>query len=168
MKNGYTLLELLIVITLISIITVLGANSYSRLMLQLTQRAVSTQIETALNHARQAAIATKQDVYVVIRDDLQCVGVSFETNCDCSEKENCGINETPLNVLLRESKVTLGGLRLAKDKHIKFDGRLGLAAGNNGSFGLSTAIAEVRVIVSALGRSRLCLASGHLSGIQQC
>jgi prepilin-type N-terminal cleavage/methylation domain-containing protein len=167
-QYGYTLIELLIVITLIAILATLGTSSYSRLQLQLTQRAVSTQVETALNHARQTAISSKKDVYVVIRDDLQCIGVSFDTSCDCSARSNCNINEARLNVSLSDSKVTLSNVRLARDKHIKFDGRLGLAAGNNGSFGLSTVIAEVRVIVSALGRSRLCIADGHLSGIRQC
>ncbi|MBO1255322.1 prepilin-type N-terminal cleavage/methylation domain-containing protein [Alteromonas sp. 5E99-2] len=167
-RYGYTLIELMIVIAIMSILATKTFASYSSIQLKLSQRTTAYNIEDFLNQARNNAIQLKHDIYVSIQESDNCLGASASGPCDCSSEYSCLINSKNYRLILDNKQLSFNELTLAQSTYFKFEKHLGIAAGYNGSFALHSSLADVRVILSGLGRSRVCLDRGNMSGISSC
>ena len=167
-RYGYTLIELMVIISIVSILATSSFASYSSIQLKLSQRAEAYNIEDFLHQARNNAIQLKQDIYVSIQESDNCLGASTSAPCDCSSEFSCLVNNKDYTLILDNKQLNFNGLTLAQPTYFKFEKHLGIAAGYNGSFALHSSLANVRVILSGLGRSRICLDSGDISGISSC
>jgi prepilin-type N-terminal cleavage/methylation domain-containing protein len=68
-SQGFTLLELLVVVGLIGLLTMFAVPAFNALGQGQKLRSAAFQLNTALSLARQQAITTRQDVYVLFPDD---------------------------------------------------------------------------------------------------
>lgn len=167
-NSGYTLLEALIVIGIISVISSLSIASYSTIQRKLNHKAQSDHIENFLHHSRNQAITLGQDIYVSITPSGSCLGASVVENCDCSVSDSCQVDDQYLRITLDDKQFSITDLSLAQPNTLKFNAYLGISAGHNGSFTLDSGVAKTRLIVSALGRTRHCLTQGSISGFTSC
>ena len=168
LKPGFTLLELMLGIAIIAILLGIGMPSISRVVELISHRAHATDVESFLNLQRQAAVHGSKHVFVTIDTNANCIGASHTKICDCSSKNACQINNAEAVIAIDKNALALDDLSLAKKNHIRFSKRLGTAVGHNGSFGLRSKYFQTQFIVSALGRSRLCVSKGNISGLHTC
>lgn len=174
--SGATIIEVLIVLSILSILSGISSASYRNFAIKSELRSTVTTIENYLASIRQLAIFNKRDVYVSINKEARCLGASFETPCDCAEVKSCNTTDHGNIIVLNSSsdafdEITFDELSLAKSNYIKFQSKSGIAAGYNGSFTLkpiSLVNTKMKVVLSALGRTRVCASDGHLAGVLPC
>lgn len=173
-RSAFSLLELLLVVALLGILFTLGVPG----LLQLAQ---SSRLQGAgqatygiLQEARSQALAEQRDYFVVWQTagtestdtasttPVWCAAISQTPDCNCLTEE-CPTQGVPRRLQSHDYI----GVALAKAAFVGgpvtgFDGLRGLAEGRAGTVRYQltneadTPAAELRVIVSALGRVRLC------------
>lgn len=173
--HGFTLLELLVTLVILSIVLGAGVPMMLNLAKSMRLQGAAQDTYALLQYARTDALRTGEERFVVwdSEDGRWCAAVTNDQNCDCME-DDCSINGV-LRQIDSDDYTDIEAVPsfASGADSTRFDGMRGLAMGNNGHVGLklmdqNTTIAEVRVVVSALGRIRYCRQSGDVGDYPAC
>lgn len=160
-ESGFTLVELMIVVTIIGVIAALAAPSYQRTIEKNQLKQAVESLKADMQFARTEAIKRSADVYVSRENGNSgswCYGLSLD-DCDCeetntSESDYCSIK------IVSGSEFSATNLN-SSDADSKFSFRRGTIGANGVTFSTDHYVA--RVVFSSVGRVKLCTpASGTL------
>jgi len=163
--RGFTLVELLITLTVIALLTGVAAPAMARFMENARLYAATDQLSSELEQARNHAITYQQASYFSLQNTAGrwCFGWGTNRDCDCNAPATAsgcttGTGDSTHTHLFRSEDypgIRLG-LRGIDDTHrmLRFSPVRGTATA--GTITLSGTHGEQRVIVSPLGRVRRC------------
>lgn len=158
--HGLTLVEALVVLTIVALLASLAAAELSAWQQQTRLRATADLLAVQLRHAQSEAQRRQATLTVNVRSGPWgwCIGLREETPCDCTLPGDCTLDG--IERVQRHDDhpgVTLSsGLA---GQTLWLSPRRGTASAGNFTLSLSSGHA-VRVVVNGLGRVRLCLPPG--------
>lgn len=168
--KGFTLLELMVVLTILAIIVSVAFPSFQDIRDRNRARAAAESVFFYMQFARSESVKQDRNLFVRIQDGANwCLGISNATDCDCNTDASCQFG--PAGALAEQnlratdfSDITLS----ATQAEVAFDSRRGTipALPNEGVITIAGAggnAAEVRF--SSRGRIRLC---GDIRGYPAC
>lgn len=169
-SSGITLLELLISVSIITLVLTLGVPSVLAVQKSLQLKGAVEVSYFALQQARASAVATRNDVSVVFNPSpAWCIALSDQGLCDCSVYADCTIEGVEQKIEHSEFHlITLTDIRFGDDSVAVFDGVRGLAIGHAGSLVFSDGLNQVKLIVSNMGRLRICSLVGQTGAYPAC
>jgi len=174
-QPGLTLLELLVALVVLGVLLAVGVPSFSAMSDKSSLRGAARAIHMDLRLARSEAFKRGRPVSLSFRrvsDTDWCYGLAEgKSGCDCLA-DDCRIDgirrvrtsqDIGAGVLMQSLPAFFpGGV-----PRTSFDGMHGIAG--NGTIRLvSQAGVEARVVVSRLGRVRVCTANSSTYGLEQC
>ncbi|GAA6184186.1 MULTISPECIES: GspH/FimT family pseudopilin [Alteromonadaceae] len=170
LTRGLTILEVMVALTIIALLAAIGGPS---IIQTLRHQQLKASLQTSyflLQQAKSTAITQNKNITVQFKNgDNWCIALSDTGPCNCQVKSLCSVDNIEYRVSAEDyphilfSKITMG-----KDQAIIFDGVRGTAIGNAGSGVFSNGTEAAKLIVSNLGRVRICMHSGHLGAFQIC
>jgi Tfp pilus assembly protein FimT len=124
----------------------------------------------ALQYARSAAISSNTDITVQFKDGLSwCLGTSDVGACDCNLINSCSVGGVEQSIsAVNYGQISMQDLKFGANEAAVFDGVRGLAVGNAGSFVLSNGDVQARLVLSNMGRVRVCMQQGQLGVYRPC
>lgn len=165
-KGGFTLLELLVTISVLAILLSVAVPSMQSMISRNRLKAATHAIAEDLQWTRSETIKQNRTLQMTLALDDWCYGVSHakQGDCDCRlPAENPGGC-----VLKRVSGADFPGISLdATFSRTIFEPRRATAI--NGSLVLATAQgSSLKILLSRLGRVRLCSPTGDVPGYDTC
>ncbi|MDN7124607.1 GspH/FimT family pseudopilin [Pseudidiomarina terrestris] len=173
-RRGFTLLELLVTLLILSIILGAGVPMMLGLAKSMRLQGAAQDTYALLQYARSDALRTTEDRFVVWDESATqwCAAVATTNDCDCLT-EDCSINGVLRQINSSDYTNVDANAVFAAGDYTRFDGMRGLAEGHAGTARYqlmddATVEAEVRVVVSVLGRIRYCKQSGEIGDYPAC
>ena len=168
--SGLTLLELLITISILVLLVSLGAPAINSIQKNLQLKGAAQVSYFAFQQARVAAITKNIDVTVAIRSgDKWCAALSDNGACDCAIAYECTLDGVEYKVDFADyrfvsiDKITFGASSVAV-----FDANRGLAIGHAGSIIFTDGEKKLKLILSNMGRVRICAVGSSIGGYKRC
>lgn len=172
MRNcfGITLLEILVTTSIITLVLTLGIPSVLNAQKVMQLKGAAEVSYFTFQKARSAAISSQLDIMVVLNaSNPWCIAISDSDLCDCQVEQDCTVNGIETKVQGTDFKlITMQDLRFGADKATVFDGVRGLAIGHAGSTVFSDGVNQIKLVLSNMGRVRLCINAGQLGGYESC
>jgi len=166
--TGFTLLELLVTLAIVAILVGVAVPAMTGHLDKTRLRAASEALVQELQQARNHAINYRKTVYFSysITTSSWCFGWSDSGPCDCHtdiDDRRCGTSSTDKLHIHRQSTEDFPSVRLVSNQStpqstLQFSPLRGTVTA--ASFVLRSRDAELKVIVSPLGRVRLCSPDG--------
>lgn len=170
-SQGFSLLELLVTLAVLGIIVAVGVPSFLSMLQNSRLTGAAHESYALLQYARSDALRAGEPRYVVWQQnaDNWCAAVATTASCDCLT-QSCAINGVSRRLDHTDyGQVSLTGASFASGSYTAFDGMRGLAEGHAGSVTYQLPdTAQVKVIVSALGRVRMCQSATFSGGFPTC
>ncbi|WP_158967086.1 GspH/FimT family pseudopilin [Paraglaciecola sp. L3A3] len=168
--HGLTLLELLISISIIILLITLGSPAFDSIQRNIQLKSVAENVYFALQKARSAAIAQQADITSTFQDGSNwCIGNSDIGKCDCKVLANCTVNGVEQTLSSVDySLISINEIKFGKDSIAVFDGVRGLSIGHAGSVIFSDGKRRLKLILSNMGRVRICGLSEDVGGYKKC
>ncbi|NEX21536.1 prepilin-type N-terminal cleavage/methylation domain-containing protein [Thiorhodococcus mannitoliphagus] len=165
-QRGLTLLELILVVAILAILIGVAVPSMHEMLARNRLKAAAQAIAEDLQWARSEAIKRNRSIAVSLEPSTWCYGITLATalGCDCRQTQSA-----PKGCeLKRVNGVDYPGTSLsATFPQTVFEPRR--ATARNGSLLLqSDRGTAIKVILSRLGRVRLCTPNGTLPGYEDC
>lgn len=164
MRQGFTLLELIITLLILSIVLGWGVPATIDLARTMRLQGAAQDTYALLQYARSDALSSGENRFVVW-DELNgewCAAVAETSLCNCLTQD-CAIDGVLRQINGSEySGVSFASAVFSAGDHTRFDAMRGLAEGNAGTVSYqlkgnnNVVNQEVRVVVSQLGRLRYC------------
>jgi len=163
--SGFTLIELLVTLALVAVLAGLAVPAMGRFVDNARLRSAGEALAQQLQFARNHALTYQRPVYfsASVSPEQWCYGWSDNVNCDCNATgPGTGICSTQggnQNLIHRQLSTDFPAVQLNTNgsdtlRSIRFSPIRGTASAD--SFSLRNAAGELRVIVSPLGRIRIC------------
>ena len=166
-SRGFTLLELLVALLLISILSVVAIPSFQEWQERNAFKQFATRLTGLAKETRIHALTQGRSIYLITKiNSEQCVLISEDKHCTCATHKNCTINNAaywPLPTLWNLQLATSNG----KDKTIAFNRHGLLNFGGNTTFTLTSQRFDANVIINTLGRVKLCSVQ-PFTGVAPC
>lgn len=155
--QGFSLLELLFVLALSAILAVSGSRSFSHIIQTRQLRQSVEHIYYSLLFAQQRAYSEGKSYWVNIHTQNNwCITVSEQQDCYCTDLV-CQVNPSRIAISRDQyPDVTLVSRQFNQRNQIQFNPSSEAAQGYAGTLVLAGAGVQLRVIVSHLGRVRIC------------
>ncbi|MEA2079584.1 MAG: GspH/FimT family pseudopilin [Pseudomonadota bacterium] len=174
-QSGFTLLELLVTLAVVGLLAGLAVPAMGRLLDTARLRSAAEAFAQELQQARNQALTHQQSIYFSLSVSAQrwCYGWSELAACDCkagdTEASACRTGSDSRQRIHRRlstdfPSVELNTTRRAASRTLHFSPVRGTASAD--SFALRNGAGELRVIVSPLGRVRICSTDGR--GYRAC
>lgn len=168
--HGLSLLELLISLTIVGILVSVGGPAF---MQYNDERKLKGAVEASyflMQQARSVAISKGADVTVDFSEGSSwCIGVSDSGDCNCNTTDSCTVDGIELVLDATDySGVVMESLTFGSSNQTVFDGTRGITSGNSGSTVLSNGSIDAKLIVSNMGRARICIVTGTLGSYSSC
>jgi len=167
---GLTLLELLITISILVLLVTLGSPAINSIQKNMQLKGAAQSSYFAFQQARMAAITKNLDVTVAIRSgEKWCAALSDSGVCNCAIAYECTLDGVEYKVdfvdyhFVSIDKVTFGA-----DNVAVFDSNRGLAIGHAGSIVFTDGDKQLKLILSNMGRVRICAVDSSLGGYEAC
>lgn len=169
-QRGLTLLELMVTVSIIAIVVAIGAPAIMSTQKTMQLKGAVESSYFAFQHSRSAAISAGSDVTVSMESGSNwCIGISDNGDCDCQTLNSCTINGVEQLVKSSDFKlVSMQELNFGVNSAAAFDGIRGLAVGSAGSMILSDGSNKAKLILSNMGRIRICMDEGELGRYSSC
>ena len=168
--SGLTLLELLITISIIVLVVSFGVPAITSIQKNMQLKAAAQSSYFAFQQARVAAITKNIDVTVAIRPGKNwCAALSDSGVCDCSITYECTLDGVEYMVDFTDYRfISIDNVRFGSDSIAVFDANRGLAIGHAGSIVFTDGHNKLKLILSNMGRVRVCAVDRSLSGYESC
>jgi prepilin peptidase dependent protein A/type IV fimbrial biogenesis protein FimT len=168
--SGLTLLELLITISIIVLVVSLGSPAINSIQKNIQLKAAAQSSYFAFQQARVAAITKKIDVTVAIRPGKNwCAALSDNGLCDCANPNECTLDKVEYRVDFADYRfVSIDKVTFGVDNIAVFDANRGLAVGHAGSIIFTDGEKQLKLILSNMGRVRICAVNSSLGGYEAC
>ncbi|WP_462320975.1 GspH/FimT family pseudopilin [Halochromatium sp.] len=156
-RAGFTLLELLVIVSIMSILAVVAVPAFIDLHDRYRLKGVVDTLYADLQFARSEAVRRNDDVFVGFAAGANwCYGLDSLSDCACDSAGDCDIKTVSAAAY---PSVTLSSITFSGDT-TSFKPRLGTVSAG-GTLVLESAEGkQARVVVSPLGRVRRCSPSG--------
>lgn len=169
-SKGLSLLELLISLTIVGILVSVGGPAFVQYN---DERKLKGAVEASyflLQQARSVAISKGTDVTVDFASGTNwCIGVSDNGDCNCATTNSCTVDGVELVLDATDySDVVMQSLTFNGANQAEFDGTRGISTGNSGSTVFNNGDTQVKLILSNMGRARICVVSGQLGTYSAC
>ena len=168
--SGLTLLELLITISILILLVSLGLPAINSIQKNIQLKAAVRGTYFAFQQARVAAISKNIDVTMtILSGEKWCLALSDNGVCDCGIAFECTLDEVEYKVdsadyrFVSIDKVTFGANNVAI-----FDANRGLAIGHAGSITFTDGEKKLKIILSNMGRVRICAVGSSIGGYEAC
>jgi prepilin-type N-terminal cleavage/methylation domain-containing protein len=167
---GLTLIELLITLAIIGIVALIGAPSMSGLQKRIQLKGAVQTSYFAFQHARSGAIAKGVELTIVINSGNKwCLALSDSGICDCELVNHCTVDGVEHLVAGKDyGLISLQEVKFGKESRAVFDPIRGLAVGHAGSVIFSDGTQQLKLILSNMGRVRICAVGSEIGGYQRC
>lgn len=167
---GLTLLELLITIAILVLLIAIGGPTISAVQKNIQLRGAAQTSYFAFQHARSSAITQGNDITVAIASgEHWCAALSDHGLCNCKVDNHCTLNGVEHKIHHADFRfVTMDGVSFGKDSVAIFDGDRGLAIGHAGTVIFSDGDKKLKLILSNMGRVRICSIGSALGGYAPC
>jgi len=163
--SGFTLIELLVTLALAALLAGLAVPAMGRFLDNARLRSAGEALAQQLQFARNHALTYQQPVYFSVSADpgQWCYGWSDRTDCDCNATDTgptvCSTQGGNQGLIHRQLSTAFPAVQLSVNgpgtlRSIRFSPIRGTASAD--SISLRNATGELRVIVSPLGRIRIC------------
>jgi Tfp pilus assembly protein FimT len=168
--RALSLLELLFTIAITTLVLTLGVPSFLGAQKTMQLKGAAELSYFLLQQARAQAISRRQNIAAIFQSGSDwCIALSDAGECNCQIAGNCLVAGIEHKINATDFRlVHLEDVRFGADRLAIFDGVRGLAIGNAGSTIVSDGDTALKLIVSNMGRIRLCVASGEVSGYKPC
>jgi len=168
--TGLTLLELLFTIAIIALVTSLAAPLVTSMQKNLQLKGAIQTGYFALQQARSSAISKGMSVSMVFQSGKYwCAALSDSGLCDCSKFNDCTIDGVEQKITNTDfNLISMRDLKFGKDSVAIFDGLRGLAVGHAGSLVFTDGSQRLKLILSNMGRVRICALGVATGGYQLC
>ncbi|MGJ8681978.1 GspH/FimT family pseudopilin [Paraglaciecola sp.] len=168
--HGLTLLELLVTISVLVLLVTLASPAYNAIQRNIQLKAVVENHYFALQQARYSAISNKVDVGIFFQGGKNwCGGLSDIGKCDCSILNSCTLNGTEQLLTSNDYPfISLTNIKFGQDSAALFDGVRGLSIGHAGSVTFSDGERQLKLVLSNMGRIRICGVVAPVGGYKKC
>jgi prepilin peptidase dependent protein A/type IV fimbrial biogenesis protein FimT len=168
--SGLTLLELLITISILVLVVSLGSPAIISIQKNMQLKGAAQSSYFAFQQARVAAITKNIDVSVAIRPgENWCAALSDSGVCDCTVAYKCTMDGVEYMVDSADYRfVSIDKVTFGVDDVAVFDANRGLAIGHAGSIVFTDGDKQLKLILSNMGRVRICAVDGSLNGYDAC
>lgn len=167
---GLTLLELLITVSIIVLVVSLGSPAIDSIQKNMQLKGAAQSSYFVFQQARVSAITKNMNVTVAIRPgESWCVALSDSGLCDCAVQNKCTLDAVEYKVnfvdyrFVSIDKVTFGANNIAV-----FDANRGMAIGHAGTIVFNDGEKQLKLILSNMGRVRICAVDGGFGGFETC
>jgi prepilin-type N-terminal cleavage/methylation domain-containing protein len=171
MPRGFTLIEAMLVIAVVAILLTAGLPSFSALIDRHRLRGAAAELHAALLLARAEALRRGTAVSVAFGGETDggwCHALSDQGPCDCLAPAACTLGGEPVRAShgdgFRGVQLSAG---FATPSSATFHPARGTASPGTVRLGLDGNDEEIRIVVSSLGRIRLC-ATGAAADYPPC
>ena len=167
---GLTLLELLITISIIVIVVFFGVPAFTSIQKNIQLKGAAESSYFAFQQARVAAISKNIDITVALRSGEDwCAAISDKGVCDCNIQDACTMDGIEYKVAHDDYRfVSLDKVTFGADNIAVFDANRGLSIGHAGSAIFSDGTEQLKLILSNMGRVRICSVANGFSGYDPC
>ena len=168
--SGLTLLELLVTVSILVLVVSLGSPAINSIQKNMQLKGAVQSSYFAFQQARVAAITKNIDVTVAIRSgENWCAALSGSGVCDCSIPNECTLDGVEYMVNFADYRfVSIDKVTFGKDSIAVFDSNRGLAIGHAGSIIFSDGDKQLKLILSNMGRVRICAVGSRFGGYELC
>lgn len=179
-RSGFTLLELMITLGVLAILASLGVPAMQDMLEHNRLKSAAQALMEDLQWMRSEAIRRNRTLSLVIDADDWCYGITAEDTCDCrltdsTATDACVLGTAGTPVLKRTGGHDFQGVQivsitssLESPHRFAFEPRRATAPSFGGVTMGSPAGAQLRVILSKLGRVRTCSSDGSVPGFESC
>jgi prepilin peptidase dependent protein A/type IV fimbrial biogenesis protein FimT len=172
MRNalGLTLLELLVTVSIMALVLTLGVPSILGAQKSMQLKGAAEVSYFAFQKARSAAISSQSNIMVILNASSPwCIAISDGGLCDCQLYQDCTVNGVEATIQQQDFKlIKMQDVKFGANDSTIFDGVRGLSIGHAGSTVFSDGSNQIKLILSNMGRVRLCVKSGSLGGYETC
>jgi Tfp pilus assembly protein FimT len=168
--SGLTLLELLVTISIIMLVVSLGSPAVNSIQKNMQLKGAVRSSYFAFQQARVAAITKNIDVTVAIRPgENWCAAISDSGVCDCAIVYECTLDGVEYMVDFADYRfVSIDKVTFGADNIAVFDANRGLAIGHAGSIVFTDGEKQLKLILSNMGRVRICAVGSPHAGYEAC
>lgn len=176
-QTGFTLLELMLTLTVLGVLISLAAPSMQEMLTRNRLKSAAQALAEDLQWARSEAILRNIDLYVTFNAAAWCYGVSATKGCDCRLSDPaaslaCTLPTDDEAILRTVAGVDFPGIAVSttfpgQPPETSFRPRRANATGGSMTF-TSAQGAQLRVVLSLLGRVRLCSPAQSVPGYPAC
>ncbi|WP_279083969.1 prepilin-type N-terminal cleavage/methylation domain-containing protein [Gilliamella apis] len=156
-NSGFSLLELLFVISISAILAAIGVQHWQELQLRNELATTTKQLAYFLEEAQARAYNTNENYHVYYFFQPWCLSISKGEKPPTCEEGTTYFMKPNNSVELSD---------LTDKKAISFWGRKNMA--QTGTIELHNAIGTTKIIISYRGRIRFCKKNSYLPGLPRC
>lgn len=169
-NRGLTLLELLVTLSILTLVLTLGVPSLLSAQRNMQLKGALEVSYFAFQQARSMAISKQQDIRLVLDASSNwCLALTAAEQCNCQLFQDCVIDGVEYAVRGTDFHlIALSEVKFGKQQQAVFDGVRGLAVGNAGSTIFSDGVNRAKLILSNMGRVRICVLDGQVGAYPAC
>ena len=169
-QQGMSLVELMVVMSITMLLLTMGAPAWLSAKDDLQLKHAIEASYFLMQHGRASAIGSGNNVFATFTPGPNwCLGLNVGGPCECAVADSCRLNALDMRVSGQDfNTVSVAHLRFGDNTSAVFDGARGIAMGNAGSVVFSDHDTQAKLIVSNLGRVRICISAGELGGYPPC
>ena len=154
--NGFTLLEMLVVLAVISLLSLIAIPSFDAWNERNAFKHAATGIASLAKQARMKALINKKNMFLIAQiEHNSCVLVSEVDSCSCATRQSCALTESSFLSLPSRWNTELSTTN-NEDK-----------IASNTTLTLSSQRFRAKLVINTLGRIKLCSVQS-ISGIAPC
>ncbi|MDR2875860.1 MAG: GspH/FimT family pseudopilin [Methylobacillus sp.] len=169
-RDGFTLVELVVALSVLAILTVLVGSSWRSVLESQRIKSAASALYLDLSLAKSEAVKRNNRVRVTFMtqpDGNWCYGWKMDAQCDCFEQSACAIDGSAHREIREDfPDVALEPHLSAPGDRLNFERTKLFVSSTYGNISLKTEHKEIRVVIARTGRIRLCSPAGitHVAG----
>lgn len=169
--KGFTLVELMVTISIAGILLAIAAPSFNHFFDKYRVKRAADTFSSFLINAKSEAIKRNKSVSTVITGSggTWCAGMTENATCDCSPSSSSACQIDGVDRVI--SSTSFKGVKLngpSSPHEFEFKTQRGTVTGNNSVQLESADGLKLNVVVSLVGRIRLCSPGGSIGGYPVC